>query len=113
MVREEHLASVSTTVDGRLVLAYLVRRGERRELELMLAPLTIDATTGTPRVNEDDAVTIARNRAFTPPAFSSDHRWLYSFTAWPPGPVTLERASVLENLSETSPESKVAVLLSK
>jgi hypothetical protein len=93
-VREERLARVSVTVDGRLTLAYLVRRGARSESDLQLAPLVIDAATGNPRVDEADTVTLARNRSFAPPAFSPDGRWVYSLTRWPPGTASPERSAL-------------------
>ncbi|AGA31498.1 hypothetical protein [Singulisphaera acidiphila] len=97
-VREERLAAVSSAVDGRLMVAYLVRRGARSELDLQLAPLTIDPATGNPWVDEADAVTCARNRTFAPLAFSSDGCWIYSFARWPLSPASLERFSVVNLL---------------
>lgn len=107
-VSEERLAGVSASVDGRLVVAYMVRRGDRVELDLQLAPLAIDSSTGAPWVDAADAVTIARDCAFTPPAFSVDGRWIYSMTRWPPNPARIDRSSIVEILDKCTDPLELA-----
>jgi hypothetical protein len=111
----EYLGTVSVTPDGGLVLAYLVRQPRTLEIRLRLVPLRIDPATGAPRTSEADAVELAGGRAFSPPAFSKDGLWLYSFPNEPTAPARAERSSVVAALSgrrrrSNAPATLVAAL---
>ncbi|AGA30969.1 hypothetical protein Sinac_6913 [Singulisphaera acidiphila DSM 18658] len=76
-IQEERLARISATPDGGLALAYLVRRQGHTDLELRLAPVTVDEETGGLRVDESDVIELTDGLACSPPIFSEDGRWVY------------------------------------
>jgi hypothetical protein len=74
----ERFPAVATTGDGGLVLAFFARREDSEQFRLRLARLTVDETTGLPRVDGTRTVTLAEDQALTNPEFSVDGRWVYS-----------------------------------
>jgi hypothetical protein len=97
-VLEERLASVASTPDGDLVLAYMVRRSGDLMLQLRLVPLGIDSVTGAPQADELDAVDLAGGRASSPPVFSEDGRWVYTIPRVSSVPLQALRSSVVSAL---------------
>ncbi|WP_254053519.1 hypothetical protein [Singulisphaera sp. GP187] len=77
-IQEERMARISTTPDGGLVLAFLVRHVGRTDLQLRLATVAHDEETGTLQVDGSEVVALAEGLACSPPVFSEDGRWVYA-----------------------------------
>jgi hypothetical protein len=68
---------VAATAGGDLALAYLYRPRGRRDWQLRLAPVQIDARTGAPVARTDAGRVVAEGCYPTEPVFSPDGRWVF------------------------------------
>jgi hypothetical protein len=95
----ERFPCISATPDGGLVLAFLTQRRGTPGLELRLAPLAIDPTTGRPRVEAATVRVVAGGRAPMRPAFSRDGRGVYTIPEAGQSALRVERHSVVDTLA--------------
>jgi hypothetical protein len=95
----ERLPSLATTPDGGLALAYLSRRKDRRHWSLRVAPVEIDAGTGSPRLPALSVPSIAESCLPAAPPFSTDGRWVYGLVDTGRSEPRLLRFSVVETLA--------------
>jgi hypothetical protein len=75
---EETLPSLGRGPDGRLLLAYRRLSCGGRATELFVAPVTVDARTGVPRVRLADARKLDDEVIGSPAVFSADGQWVYA-----------------------------------
>jgi hypothetical protein len=90
----ERLPRVSRTVDGRLILAYLLEEPGRATWQLRVAPIAIDEKTGDPTVEMAAERTLAEACLPTAPVFSADARCVTGVLRDDPAPRPLRHFAV-------------------
>jgi hypothetical protein len=74
---EERRPCVGRASDGRLLLAYLGRRPEQSAWDLRVAPISVDGSSGAPRIVRSAERTLARGCIALAVAFSADGRSIH------------------------------------
>jgi hypothetical protein len=90
----ERYPRVARTLDGRLILAYLLEQPQRAGWQLRVARVAIDAETGDPIVETVAERTLAEGCLAAAPVFSADTRWVSAVLRTDPRPRPLRRFAV-------------------